>query len=820
MIDLRSYQQDWIAGLRGAFAHGYRAPLGVLPTGGGKCLGKGTPVMLYDGRVVPVEDVRVGDLLMGPDSKPRRVESLARGCEAMYRVTPTKGDAYTVNESHILSLRMTPGNSIGFPDGALVNISVRDYLRKGKTFKHCAKGWRAAVDFAPSNEPLRIPAYMFGVWLGDGSSRHFSVTTGDPEIAQEMAGYAAALGMWLRVYQNSEGSAVIHIIGGKRGYTGRAGGPLGNALRSYGVLQNKHIPRRYLTGSRAERLDLLAGLIDTDGALSRTGYDLVFKARELADGTAFVARSLGLAAYVKPCRKVCTNNGVAGTYYRVSISGDCSAIPVRIARKRAPARQQKKNVLVTGIKVEPIGNGDYYGFEVSGPDRLFLLGDFTVTHNTVCFSYLTRRITDGGKRVVVMAHREEINDQISRTLSRFDVRHGMITAGALYDRRMMAHVASVQTLSRRLDRVQAPDYVIVDEAHHALAASSWGKVLAAFRDSNPNLRVIGVTATPERLSGEGLGETFDEMVLGPTTRELIDLGALSEYRLFAPSAAIDLSGVKMRGGDYAKDQLGAAMDKPAIIGSAVNEYRKLCDGMPAVAFCVSVEHAHHTAEQFKAAGYRAAAIDGKMDKVLRRQIVQDFGRGAINVLTSADIVSEGFDVPGIVAAILLRPTQSLALYLQQVGRALRPADGKPHAIILDHVRNSMSRDKGGNGHGLPDDPREWSLLGRERGKKKSADDASACRQCEKCYAVSPAAASKCRECGQVFPIKARKIEEVAGSLSEVEIARMRRVAAREQAAAKTLDELIAVGMARGMKNPHGWARHVHEARMAKQQRAG
>lgn len=432
---------------------------------------------------------------------------------------------------------------------------------------------------------------------------------------------------------------------------------------------------------------------------------------------------------------------------------------------------------------------------------------------TVCFSYLTRRITDGGKRVVVMAHREEINDQISRTLSRFDVRHGMITAGALYDRRMMAHVASVQTLSRRLDRVQAPDYVIVDEAHHALAASSWGKVLAAFRESNPSLRVIGVTATPERLSGEGLGETFDEMVLGPTTRELIDLGALSEYRLFAPSAAIDLSGVKMRGGDYAKDQLGAAMDKPAIIGSAVNEYRKLCDGMPAVAFCVSVEHAHHTAEQFKAAGYRAAAIDGKMDKVLRRQIVQDFGRGAINVLTSADIVSEGFDVPGIVAAILLRPTQSLALYLQQVGRALRPADGKPHAIILDHVRNCER-------HGLPDDPREWSLLGRGERKKKGEKDENACRQCEHCKAYSPAAASKCRECGRQFPVQARKIEEVAGSLSEVEIARMRRVAAREQAAAKTLEELIAVGMARGMKNPHGWARHVHEARMAKQQRAG
>jgi len=446
--------------------------------------------------------------------------------------------------------------------------------------------------------------------------------------------------------------------------------------------------------------------------------------------------------------------------------------------------------------------------------RAPLLVSPTGSGKTVMFSHLSGQMTSRGKRVVVMAHREEINDQISRTLSQFDVRHGMITSGTLYDRRMMAHVASVQTLAKRLDRVQVPDYVIVDEAHHAVGASTYGKIIEHWRGLNPALRIIGVTATPERLSGEGLGETFDEMVLGPTTRELIELGALSPYRLFAPSGpAVDLSGIKSRGGDYAKDQLGVALDKPAIIGSAVNEYRKLCDGLPAVAFCVSVEHAHHTAEQFRAAGYRSAAIDGKMDKALRRQIVQDFGRGAINVLTSADIVSEGFDVPGIVAAILLRPTQSLGLYLQQVGRALRTADGKSHAIILDHVMNHER-------HGLPDDPREWSLAGRDRSKKKSADDAPACRQCEKCYAVSPASAQKCRDCGAAFPVKVRKVEEVAGTLSEVEIARIRRNAAKEQAAARTIEDLIRLGTARGMQNPAGWARHVAAAREAKQRRAG
>lgn len=440
-----------------------------------------------------------------------------------------------------------------------------------------------------------------------------------------------------------------------------------------------------------------------------------------------------------------------------------------------------------------------------------LLVSPTGSGKTVMFSYLTGRLLAAGKRVALLCHREELVDQISRTLADFDVRHGLITAGSLYDRRLPAHVASVFTLARRMDRTAVPDYVICDEAHHCIGASTWGRVVAAWREQNPALRLIGVTATPERLSGEGLGEVFDEMVLGPTTRELIDLGSLADYRLFAPHQALDLSGVHMRGGDFARNELAGALDKPQIIGSAVGEYRAKMDGAPAVAFCVSIEHAQHTAEQFRAQGYRAMCLDGKMDKALRREVVRDFGRGQISILTSCDIVSEGFDVPGIVGAILLRPTWSLALYLQQVGRALRTAPGKDAAVLLDHVGNSSR-------HGLPDDPRNWSLTGAARNKKKDQENV-AVRQCETCYAMSPAAASKCRECGVPFPVKARQIEEVAGTLSEVQIAQMRRAAAREQAAAQTLEDLIRVGAARGMRNPQGWASHVFAARQAKRGRA-
>lgn len=421
---------------------------------------------------------------------------------------------------------------------------------------------------------------------------------------------------------------------------------------------------------------------------------------------------------------------------------------------------------------------------------------------TVCFSYLTHALIGNGKRVAILVHREELIEQVSETLTRFGVDHGRISSGQPYDIRQRAHVASVFTLARRLDRVAVPDYVICDEAHHCIAGSSWGKVIAHWRTVNPALRLIGVTATPERLSGEGLGEMFDTMTLGPTTRELIELGALSRYRLFAPAEAVDLSGLKKTAGDFARGESAARMDKPKITGDAVAHYRKFCDGAPAVAFCVSIEHAEHVAAEFRAQGYRALSIDGRMDRASRGQIIGDFRRGAINVMTSCDLISEGFDVPGIVAAILLRPTASLALNLQQVGRALRP--GKPEAIILDHVGNSQT-------HGMPDDPREWSLLGREGARKSKAGEA-ACRQCGTCYAVSPAAASVCRDCGRPFPVVARKIEHVEGELSEVDVERMKREAARAQGAADSVEALIELGRLRGMKHPEGWARHVWEAR--------
>jgi hypothetical protein len=298
VLTFHDYQQYAIAEILNAFLiEDIKSVRLVLPTGCGKCLGRDTPVMMHDGTVKPVQDVKVGDLLMGPDSKSRRVISLARGEDNLYRVTPKKGEPYIVNEAHILSLKATNGakHSAGINDGSVVNISVADYLQKSKSFRHVMKGYRVGVEFP--ERALAIEPYFMGLWLGDGHSWGQSITSVDPECIAYLQGYADGLGLNLTstVWNNR---APNHNISGTMGKVNA----VRSGLRNYGVLNNKHIPQVFKANSRENRLQLLAGLIDSDGSVNANGYDLVFKVEQLARDTAFVARSLGLAAYVTETR--------------------------------------------------------------------------------------------------------------------------------------------------------------------------------------------------------------------------------------------------------------------------------------------------------------------------------------------------------------------------------------------------------------------------------------------------------------------------------------------------------------------------------------
>ena len=422
---------------------------------------------------------------------------------------------------------------------------------------------------------------------------------------------------------------------------------------------------------------------------------------------------------------------------------------------------------------------------------------------TLMMAWMAARAAERGKRTIFFVHRHELMVQASRTFEAMDIPHGLIAPGFTMSRDAI-QVASIQTLVRRFDRVLSPDLLIFDEAHHC-PSNTWLKVFERY----PAAKAIGLTATPYRLDGRGLSDLFEVMVCGPTVRELTDDGFLSPYAAYAPPIGIELKGVRTRAGDYARDQLASAVDKPTITGDAVRHYLKLAPGKQAIAFCVGIDHSTHVAEQFRTVGIRAEHVDGSEDGRRRARIMDRFAAGDIQVLTNCDLISEGFDVPAVEAAILLRPTQSLSLYLQQVGRALRPRPGKT-AIILDHAGNVLR-------HGLPDDDRKWTLEGRDRQRRnKPADEDIGVRQCPECYACH-APVPVCPCCGHAYEPQGREITHVEGDLEKVDLDALRRQRQREVGRARTLEDLQQVEAARGYKP--GWAEHVWNARQRRNGRA-
>ena len=421
-------------------------------------------------------------------------------------------------------------------------------------------------------------------------------------------------------------------------------------------------------------------------------------------------------------------------------------------------------------------------------------------------AYMAASAAAKGHRVMILAHRKELIEDLSGRIGSHGVRHGLVAAGRSMDLSQQVQVGSVDTVARRLHMLPSPTLIIQDEAHHLVEGNKWGKVIAAW----PSAYLVGLTATPQRLSGEGLGVGhggyFQQLVLGPTAQWLTDNGYLARARVLSPPG-VDLSRIRSfdtpTGKARAAEILstGQAMGDP--IGHYLREIAPIHKGT-VVGFCVSVAHAGAVAEAYRRVGIPAAALDGKTDKDLRRQLLRDLGDGTLKALFSCEIISEGTDIPSVTGAQLLRPTDSLSLYLQQVGRALRPSPGKPHAVILDHVGNA-------NRHGLPTDPREWTLEGKVG--RKAGEPALSVKVCPKCFSCMPSAKQVCPDCGHEFTPERRELVHVDGELVEIQ----RRERRQEQGTAQTLDDLIAIGKRRGMKYPRAWAQHVLAARQAKGQ---
>lgn len=480
---------------------------------------------------------------------------------------------------------------------------------------------------------------------------------------------------------------------------------------------------------------------------------------------------------------------------------------------------------------------------------------------TVVFSYIARGAASKGKRVLILAHRDTLIKQASRKLNDYGVPHGIIMAGFSPAPRRLVQVASVQTLVRRLAQMKAFmqaasdaavakakaagktdaeaaelgnaaaraagfDMIIIDEAHLS-AAKSYMDIRAAF----PDAVVLGVTGSPIRLDGKGLGlgagGMFQELVQGISIKQLIEQAYLVKPAVYASKEQVDLAGVKKVGGDYDSDALAKVMDKPKITGNAIEHWRKICPGVPAVAWCANVAHAEHVAAEFNAAGIPALALSGDSTPDDRDRALKALELGTLKIITFAMLLVEGVDCPAIGAVILLRPTMSLSSYLQVIGRGLRTiyAPGMPLDTVEQRFAAIAAGPKGGKcfvldhagltfKHGFADDEREWSLDGviKAKGKKKADDKPLPIAQCPKCYLCHDPAPT-CPGCGHVYEAKVRKLEYAEGELTEITAdmaMRMKNLRHAEVRGAKTIEDLERIAAQRGYSP--GWAKATFNAR--------
>lgn len=432
--------------------------------GSGKCVSKDTPILMYDGSIKMVQDIIVGEQVMGDDSTPRNILSLGRGIDTMYEIIPIKGESFTTNSEHILCLKYSNGGVYKRNDKRIKNqttkyiaeffnketcgksskvfdteleartflknikeedkiieIAVKDFLNLSKSVKSKLKIYRKGVEFKSSE--VELDPYALGFWIGDGTTKEAQITTEDFEVVEYFKDYIInQLGGYIHQGKDSEfGRNSLHYSFRNCNFK--------NLLKKYNLINNKYIPNEYKINSREVRLQVLAGLIDSDGHLHKNGgYEIVQKLENIIDDILYLARSLGFAAYKKEKKTSWTHKGIKkyGKAYRVFISGDIDEIPVKIKRKIASPRRQKKDVLVTGFKVVEKPKDNYYGFTLDGNHR-FLFGDFTVTHNTcsaitIAESYKKTLKKNSTKKILVLVAGTSIEENFKKEIH--DIKKG------------------------------------------------------------------------------------------------------------------------------------------------------------------------------------------------------------------------------------------------------------------------------------------------------------------------------------------------------------------------------------------------------------
>lgn len=688
-MNLRPYQKDAVLAIENEWAKGNKKTLLVLPTG---CHARGERLLLADGRYVFVEDIEVGDRLLGSDGKVRTVLHTNHGFGPIYMVTPIKGKSFFVTGDHMLSLvRVNENKNPKYPcemhGGEIVDVTVNEWLGWSKNKKRIHKLYRSGeIEKFPDyycslNSKNLIDPYFLGVLLGDGSIRNgINVTTMDEEVVEEIKKQAESHGLQLR--KEWAGKAITYYMTNTDGKN-----TLRKKLQLNGLFglecDKKHVPYNYKCADIETRLQIIAGLIDTDGHYSNNIYDFISKSRALAEDLAFMCKSAGLAACLRACLKS-SQSKIPHEYFRVCISGDIDKIPCRVAYKKAHKRMLNKSVLRTGFSITPHGEGEYFGFTVDGDNR-YLLDDFTVTHNcgkTIVFSKVIEDSTNDGSRALILAHRGELLTQAADKIKKVT---GLECAlekaeSKSYKSKNLITLGSVQTLSKEGRLHQFPsDYfktIVVDEGHHCMS-DSYQKILNYFDTA----KVLGVTATPDRADQKNLGQFFDSKAYEYTMHQAVKEGYLCPVKAQMIPLELDIRNVGLSNGDYAVGEIGSSLEP--YLNQIALEMLNYCKGRKTVVFLPLVKTSQKFCELLNVHGLNAVEINGNSKD--RERILADFEAGEYDVLCNSMLLTEGWDCPAVDTIVVLRPTKVRSLYQQMVGRGMRLSPGKKELLLLDFL---------------------------------------------------------------------------------------------------------------------------------------
>lgn len=667
----------------------------ILPTG---CHAKGSSVLTSDGVCIKVEDVKVGDFLLGNDGTPRKVLELHNGVDDMYKVTPIKGEPFVVNGGHILHLYKTKeGKGYNSCQPRYDEISVKEYVVKSANYKHLHKLHRVSqIDFG--NDKYLFDPYFVGLYLGDGCCINgLNITTQREEVVEYLREFARTYGLGFRAAEkrNGENKAKSYFFPYAFA-NNNTPNPLQVTIRGLGlegkVAGDKFIPHQYKVASVEDRFSLLAGLLDTDAFYDKekNTFEYCSKSKRLADDVVFVCRSLGFFAQIGKTKVV-----KGESYYRIQISGDLNLIPTKVAIRQGRARKQKKSVLVTGFSVEYLGRGEYFGFTLDG-NHLYCDNQFFIHHNSgksLVIADIASRLE--GPLLVFQPSKEILQQNFAKLQSYgiFDCGCYSASVGCKDINRIT--FATIGSVMNHMSDFDCFKNIIIDECHYVNSKAGQYKQFIEAK----NRQVVGLTATPYRLDRTEGGSIlkfltrvrpriFSKVIYCCQIGELLSKGYLADLHYY-DLTALDLRRVRSNstGADYDERSLLAEYERCGFYDKLSNTVVKVLQpksGIPrkgVLVFTAFTKEARQLVDKLQSIGVNSAIVTGETPKKEREAILEGFKRREIKVVANVGVLTTGFDYPALDTVVLARPTKSLGLYYQMVGRAIRPFDGKDGWIV-------------------------------------------------------------------------------------------------------------------------------------------